>query len=142
MDFGMKGPISLSSFGRVDLGPQNEEEAFVKGGRKYLFMAKGPSHLLSMVSIPGEPRDPFTNFLKKGIIDKKKEELVGFNMQGLEEVIEFDLRDFFLGSDTLFQETGEAAGVALQQEVVQRLGEKRGEAEVLSQGEGGMSLFS
>ncbi len=101
IDFCMKGATSSGSLGMVELRPQGEEEVSVKEGRKHPLVAKDPDPLLSRISIPGASRDFLSTFLNQCIIDKKEKDRVGFDMKGLEEVLEFDSGDFFHRPDVL-----------------------------------------
>lgn len=113
IDFRVKWSTSFSALGMVEFGPQGEEELSVKEGRKDPLVAKDLGHLIVMVSIPGAARNLFPSFLNQRIIDNKKYDGLGFNVQGMEEVFEFDFSAFFHGPNVLSQKSSKAGEGAL-----------------------------
>jgi len=109
-DFGMKGTTSSCSLGVVELCSEGKEKVSIEEGGEEPLVTKEAGQTVSMIPIPGASRNLFACLSNQGIIDKQKEDRVGFDMQLMEELIQFDSDDFFLGPSVLSQESCEAGG--------------------------------
>jgi hypothetical protein len=98
----------------IELGPKGQKKVFVEQGRKHPLMAKDIGHILSMIFIPRASRNLLPTLFGNGIIDNKKEDRVGFDVQGMKELLQSDFCNFFKGPDVLSQESGEARKRAVQ----------------------------
>jgi hypothetical protein len=70
-------------------------------------MAKNIGHILSMIFMPSTPGDFLACLLDQGVIDNKEEDRLGFDSQGIEELVQGGLENLFHGPDVLPQEPGE-----------------------------------
>jgi len=130
-DFCMKGATSSGPLWVVELCSKGKEEVSIEECRDDPLVTEYPCQIFSMILIPGAPRNLFTCLSNDGIIDKEKEDRVSFDMQFMEELLQFDLYDFFLGPNVFTQESCEACKGSLD----------RGATEGFDH-RGGMSLFS
>ena len=114
-DLGLKASTTPRPFRVIELGPKGQEKIFIKQGRKHPLVAKDISHILSMIFVPRASWNLLATLLSNGIINDKKEDRVGFDAQGIKELLQSDLCNLFEGPDVLSQETGETGERAVQE---------------------------
>lgn len=107
-DLGLKGTTSLGAFWMIELSPQGHEKISIQKSRDNPLVTEDRGHLLGMILIPGTSRNLFSRFSNEGIINKKKDDRLGFDMQGMEELIQGNLCDLFHRPEVLPKETGKA----------------------------------
>ena len=107
-DFCLKGTPSSASLGVIELGPEGQEKVLIEQGREHPLVAKDIGHVLSMIFIPATSWDLLAGLLGKGIIHDKKEDRMGFDPQGMKELMQGDFCNLLQGPDVLPQESGEA----------------------------------
>ena len=70
-------------------------------------MAKDIGHILSMIFMPSTPGDFLACLLDQGVIDNKEDDRLGFDSQGIEELVQGGFHNLFHRPDVLPQESGE-----------------------------------
>jgi hypothetical protein len=70
-------------------------------------MAKDIGHILGMIFMPSTPGDFLACLLDQGVINNKEEDRLGFDSQGIEELVQGGFHNFFHRPDVLPQEPGE-----------------------------------
>ena len=113
-DFGLKATPSSAPLGVIELGPEGQEKVLIEQGREHPLVAKDIGHVLSMIFIPTTSWDLSASLFAKGIIHDKKEDRMGFDPQGMEELMQGDFCNLLQGPDVLAQESSEAAEGAVQ----------------------------
>ena len=105
-DFGPEGTRSFGPFWMIEFSPERQKKVFIEQAREDPLVAKDKS-LLSMISMPGTSGNLLACLLGNGVIHNKKEHGLGFDPQGMEELIQCGLCNFFHRPDVLSQESGE-----------------------------------
>jgi hypothetical protein len=106
-NLGLKWTPSPRSLRMIEFGPEGQKEVLVEQGEEDPLVTKDVS-LLSMISMPGTSGNLFTCLLKDCVIHDKKEHRMGFDPQGMEELLQGDLSHLLHGPDILSKESGEA----------------------------------
>ena len=88
-------------------------------------MAKDVGHILSMIFVPGTPRDFFPCLLDQGVIDNKEEDRLGVNAQGIEKLVQGGLDNLFHSPDVLPQESGETGEGSVKKGIGKGLNHRR-----------------
>ena len=88
-------------------------------------MAKDVGHILSMIFMPGTPRDFLACLLDQGVIDNKEQDRLGFDSQGREELMQSDFDNLFHSPDVLPQEPGETGEGSVEKGARNRLNHRR-----------------
>ncbi len=78
-------------------------------------MAEDIGHVLSMILIPTAPWNLFPCLLDKGIIDDEKQNRRGFDLQGVEELVQSRLHHLLRGPNALSQESGKTGKRSVQE---------------------------
>ncbi len=89
-------------------------------------MAKDVSHILSMIFMPGTPRDCFPCLLDQGVIDNKEQDRLSFDSQGREELIQSRIDNFLDSPDVFSQEPGETGEGSAKERTRNRSNHRRG----------------
>jgi hypothetical protein len=88
-------------------------------------MAKDIGHILSMIFMPGTPRDFLACLLDQGVIDNKEQDRLGFDSQGREELMQSGFDNLFHSPDVLPQEPGETGEGSVKKGTRNRLNHRR-----------------
>jgi hypothetical protein len=112
-DFGLKGTTSFDPFRMIEFGPERQKKVFIKQGKEDPLVTKDIG-LLSMISMPGTSWNFLPCLLGDGVIDNKKENGMGFDPQGMKELVQSGLCDLLHAPDALSQKSGEAAKRSMQ----------------------------
>jgi hypothetical protein len=70
-------------------------------------VAKDIGHILGMIFMPSTPGDFLACLLDQGVIDNKEQDRLGFDSQGIEELVQGGFHNFLYRPDVLPQEPGE-----------------------------------
>ena len=89
-------------------------------------MAKDIRHVLSMIFMPTTPWDFLPCLPNEGIINDKKEDRLGLDSQGMEELSQSDLHHLFCGPNVLSQEPGKAGKRSAQEGKAEGLNHRGG----------------
>ena len=89
-------------------------------------MAKDVGHILSMIFMPGAPRDFFPCLLDQGVIDNKEQNRLSIDSQGRKELMQSGLDNLFHCPDVLAQEPGETGEGSMKKGPRNRLNHRRG----------------
>ena len=89
-------------------------------------MAEDVGHVLSMIFMPGTPRDCSPCLLDQGVIDNKEHDRLGFDLQGGEELIQSRFDNFFDSPNILPQEPGETGEGSMKKGTRNRLNHRGG----------------
>jgi hypothetical protein len=90
----------------IQFGPEGQKKVLVEQGKEDPLVAKDIS-LLSMISMPGTSGNLFACLLKNRVVHDKKEHRMGFDPQGMEELLQGDSSHLLHGPDILSKESGE-----------------------------------
>jgi hypothetical protein len=123
-DFGLKGSTSFGPFRMIEFCPQRQKKVFIKQGKEDPLVTKDIG-LLSMIPMPGTSWNLFACLLGEGVIDNQKENGMGFDPQGMEELIQSGLCDLLHGPDVVPQESGEARKRSVQKAMGKGLNHRR-----------------
>ena len=88
-------------------------------------MTKDVGHILSMIFMPGTPRDALACLLDQGVIDNKEQDRLGFDSQGREELKQSGFDNLFHGPDILSQEPGETGEGSVKKRIAKGLNHRR-----------------
>ena len=89
-------------------------------------MAKDVSHILSMIFMPGTPRNSLACLLDQGVIDNKEQNRLSLDSQGRKELKQSGFDDLFHCPDVLAQEPGETGKRSMKEGPHNRLNHRRG----------------
>src|SRR4030067_245399 len=89
-------------------------------------MAKDISHILSMIFMPGTPRDSLACLLDQSVIDNKEQNRLSLNSQGGKELKQSGFDNLFHSPDVLPQEPGETGEGSMEEGLRKRLNHRRG----------------
>jgi len=129
-DLGVETPASFGPLGVVEPGPQGQDRLFIEEGRQNPLVAEDISQVLGMILIPSAAGDLLPRFLNNRVVQEKKDDGAGFNLEGAEKLMESRSQDLIHVPGILSQEPGEAG---------ERSGKER-ERQGLDHG-GGVPLF-
>jgi len=76
--------------------------------------------------MPSTPWDFLACLLDQGVIDNKEEDGLGFDSQGIEELVQGGLENLFQGPDVLPQESGETGEGSAEKGTGKGLNHRRG----------------
>ena len=89
-------------------------------------MAKYISHILSVIFMPGTPRDSLAYLLDQNVIDNKEQNRLSLDPQGRKELKQSGFDDLFHCPDVLPQEPVETAEGSMKEGPRNRLNHRRG----------------
>jgi len=98
---------SLGRFRVIEFGPEGEKKVLIEQSKEDPLVAKDIG-FLSMISVPGTSGNLFSCLLGNRVIHDKKDDGMGFDPQGMEELFQSGLGHFLHGPDVLSKESGEA----------------------------------
>jgi hypothetical protein len=107
-DFRLEASASFGPLGMVEASPQGQESLFIAERGQDPLVTKDIGHVLGMILIPRATGNLLPRFGQERIIQKKKDEGAGLNLEGLEEFLEGRSQDLIHGPNILSQETGKA----------------------------------
>jgi len=120
-DFRLESSASFGSFGMVEAGAQGQDRLFIEEGRQNPLVAKDISQVLSMILIPSAAGDLLPRFLDNRIVEEKKDDRAGLNLEGMEELMESRSQDLIHGPGILSEEPGETGERSGKERASQRL---------------------
>ena len=106
-DLALERATSFGSFRMIEFGPEGQKKVLIEQSREDPLVPKDKS-LLSMISMPSTSWNLFATLLDDRVIHDKKEHGMGFDSQGVEELLQSGLGHFLQGPDVLSKESGEA----------------------------------
>jgi hypothetical protein len=120
-DFGLEASASFGSSGMVEAGAQGQDRLFIEEGRQNPLVAKDIRQVLSMILIPSAAGEFLPCFLDNRIIEEKKDDRAGLNLESMEEFMESRSQDLIHGPDILSEEPGETGERSGKERARQRL---------------------
>jgi hypothetical protein len=106
-DLRLERTSSLRSFRMIEFGPEGQKEVLIEQGQEDPLVAKDIS-LLRMIVMPGTAWNLLATLLDDRVIHDKKKHGMGFDPQGIEELLQRCLSHFLHGPDVLPEESSEA----------------------------------
>jgi|PlaIllAssembly_1097288.scaffolds.fasta_scaffold236813_1 hypothetical protein len=89
-------------------------------------MAKDISHILGMIFMPSTAGDFLACLWDQGVINNKEEDRLGFDSQGVEELMQGSFHNFLHRPDVLPQEPGETRQRSVKKGTRKGLNHRRG----------------
>ena len=120
-DFRLESSASFGSFGMVEAGPQGQESLFIEERRQNPLVAKDIRQVLSMILIPSAAGDLLPRFLDNRIVQEKKDDGAGLNLEGMEVLMESRSQDLIHGPGIFSEEPGETGERSGKERARQRL---------------------
>jgi len=108
-DFRVETSTSFGPLGMVEPAPQGQDRMFIEERRQNPLMAEDMSQVLGMILMPGAAGDLFPRFLDNRVVQEKKDDGRGLNLEGMKEFVDRHSQDFIQGPGILSEEPGEAA---------------------------------
>jgi hypothetical protein len=102
----LKWTPSLRPLRMIEFGPKGKKKVLIEQGKEDPLVAKDIS-LLSMISMPSASWNLFATLLNDRVIHDKEEHAMGFDPQGMEELLQGDPSHLLHGPDILSKESGE-----------------------------------
>ena len=112
-DLALERATSFGSFRMIEFGPEGQKKLFIEQSKEDPLVAKDIS-FLSMISMPGTSWNLFATLLADRIIHDNKEHGMGFNPQGMKELLQGGLGHLLQGPDVLSEESSEAGQRAVK----------------------------
>jgi len=78
-------------------GPQGQDRMFIEERRQNPLMAEDISQVLGMILMPGAAGDLFPRFLDNRVVQEKKDDGRGLNLEGMKEFVDRHSQDFIQG---------------------------------------------
>jgi len=120
-DLGVETSASFDSLGMVEPGPQGQDRLFIEEGRQNPLLAEDISQVLGMILIPSAAGDLLPRFLDNRVVQEKKDDGAGFNLEGMKEFMDSRSQDLIHSPGILSKEPGEAGEGSGEKRARQRL---------------------
>ena len=120
-DFRLEASATFGSFGVVEPGPQGQDRLFIEERRQNPLVAEDIGQVLGMILIPTASGDLLSRFLDNRIVQKKKDDGPGSNLEGMKEFMESRSQDLIHGPGILSEEPGETGEGSGKERPRQRL---------------------
>jgi len=120
-DLGVETSASFGPLGVVEPGPQGQDRLFIEERRQNPLVAEDIGQVLGMILIPSASGDLLPRFLDNRVVQEKKDDGAGFNLEGMEEFMESRSQDLIHGPGILSEEPGETGERSGKERARQRL---------------------
>jgi len=107
-DFRLETSASLGPFGMIEAGRQRQESLFIQECRQDPLVAKDIGQVLGMILIPTASGDFLPGFFDDRIVQEQKDDRAGWNLKGMEEILQSQDQDLIHRPGILSQKPGEA----------------------------------
>ena len=120
-DFGLEGSATFRPLGMIKTGPQGQDRLFIEERRQNPLVAEDMGQVMGMILIPSTAGELFPGFLNNRIVQEKKDDRTGFNLKGMEELMQSRSQDLIHGPGILSEEAGETRERSGKERARQRL---------------------
>jgi hypothetical protein len=120
-NFRLEASASFGPFGVIKPGLQGQDRLFIEERCQNPLVAEDIRQVLGMILIPSASGDLLPRFLDKRVVQEKKDDGAGFNLEGMEEFIESRSQDLIHGPGIFPEEPGEAGERSGKERARQRL---------------------
>lgn len=125
-DFRLEESAAFGPFGVVEPGPQGQDRWFIEEGRQNPLVAEDVGQILGMILIPTASGDLLSRLLDNRVVQEKKDDGAGFNLEGMKEFAESRSQDLIHGPGILSEEPGETGEGSGKEGARQRLDHRGG----------------
>ena len=106
-NLGVETSASFDALGVVEPGPQGQDRLLIEKCGQNPLVAEDIGQVLGMILIPAAAGDLLPRFLKNRVVQEKKGDGTGFNLEGVEELLDRRSPDLIQGPGILSEEPGE-----------------------------------